>query len=718
MSKSSGWLKVRGLDCPTEEARIRTSLESWPGLHGLEFDLGKGIVRLDFDDARTDLASLSEAIESRCGYGCSRIADPLRTVSGPAAEEPLWRWLLRRGRWILLAAAAGVIGFVASTLDLPTGSRVLYGLSLACSAVWILPKALDAVKRLRLDIFTLVAIAIAGAASLGQWDEAVTVGVLFGVSELLEAYASRRAKVSIQALIDLTPEMAEKLENTGEVRSVAPSELVPGDRVRVRPGQKIPVDGNIQEGSGHVDQSIITGESIPVLVAPGTDVYAGTINNEGLLIVEVRKSWGECVVQKIAQRVQEARATRAPIERLVDRFARYYTPAVVILATLVALIPPLVSTMSGQPADWRNWIMRGLVLLVISCPCALVIATPVAIVSALANAAKHGILVRDGGVIERFGKLTLMAFDKTGTLTRGRPDVVQAENLHDSTGTDSLLVKAAAIGRDGSHLVSRAIVRHAHARDLDIPEASQVSELPGLGATGMISDERILIGSHKYVDQSGLCDARFHDQLTAIESNVGTAVTIANDQGPLGWIRLEDQARPEAAMVVDQLKKLGLRTLMLTGDNQATAKSIGTALGIDEISAGLMPEEKADLIQNQVRNSVAVGMVGDGVNDAPALAAASVGVCMGTVAGAVTSQAADVVLVNDNLASLPRLVALSRATVSIIRSNVAFALVTKVIVVILAVFGLAGFWMAMAADVGVSLLVVSYAMTLLRFEPR
>ncbi len=718
MARSSGWLKVRGLDCPTEEARIREALEAWPGLAALEFDLGKGVVRLEYDDARTDLNALAEAIENRCGYGCSKVADPVRTEARAAADGDSRRWIWDRGKWVLAAAAAGAAGFAAGLIGSESAAKVCYAVSLAFSAMWIAPKAADATKRGRLDIFTLVTLAMAGAASLGQWDEAATVGVLFGVSELLEAYASRRAKVSIQALIDLTPERAERLERNGTVVEVDPLVLVPGDHVRVRPGQKVPVDGSVTDGSGHIDQSIITGESMPVLVGPGTEVYAGTINAEGLLTVEVRKPWGECAVQRIARRVQEARAVRAPIERLVDRFARIYTPAVVILASLVAMVPPLLAISSGHPAAWSEWVLRGLVLLVISCPCALVIATPVAIVSALANAAKNGILVRDGGVIERFGKLSVIAFDKTGTLTLGRPDVVQTEHLHAESSADELLVKAAAVGRGGSHLVSKAIVRHAHSRDLEIPEATQVSEHPGLGAAGTVRNERILVGSHRYLDQSGLCDSRFHDRLAALETEVGTAVAIANEHGPLGWIRLADRPRPEAALAIAGLKQLGLSTMMITGDNQATATAIGGSLGIDDISAGLMPEEKADIVRDVVARSGLVGMVGDGVNDAPALAAASVGVCMGTVAGAVTSQAADVVLVNDSLMSLPRLVSLSRATVGVIRTNVAFALATKVIVVILAILGLAGFWMAMAADVGVSLIVVAHAMTLLRHQPR
>lgn len=715
MAIASGSLKVQGLDCPTEEARIRLALESWPGLVGLDFDLEGGIVHLRFENERTELDALAQGIQSRCGYGCSIASEAV--VSGMASAESC-AWLWSRGRWAILAAVAGLAGFAASHQGADSSGRVGYAVSIGFSAVWILPKAIDAVRRGRLDIFTLVALAIAGAAALGQWDEAATVGVLFGVSEILESYAARRARISIQALIDLAPERAEKIEGDGTIRTVDPSILKPGDMVLVRPGQKIPVDGLIREGASHVDQAIVTGESIPVTVQPGSDIFAGSVNGEGVLTVETTKLWGENVVQRIAKRVQEARATRAQIERLVDRFAQIYTPAVVLIALLVAVAMPVFSILAGRPGHWGVWFERGLVLLVIACPCALVIATPVAIVSALANAAKHGILVRDGGVIERFGQLKLMAFDKTGTLTMGHPDVIAATHLFDASGVDAMLTKAAAIGRDGSHVVSKAILRHVRERDLDIPEATRVSEHPGLGTSGLVREEHIHMGSHRYLDQAGLCDARFHDQLVALENEVGTAVAIANENGPLGWIRLEDRPRHEAAMTIDRLKRLGLRTIMVTGDNHATATSIATTLGIDEIAAGLMPEEKANIVQTAVRTIGPVGMVGDGINDAPALAAASVGICMGTVAGAVTNQAADVVLVNDNLMSLTRMVALSRRTVSVIRSNVAFALVTKVLVLILAVCGFAGFWLAMAADVGVSLIVVAHAMTLLRFDTR
>lgn len=716
-STIDGWLKVQGLDCPTEEARIRNGLENWPGLARLEFDLAGGRLRLEFDPAQTSLAALSQAIEQRCGYGC-RTLDT--TVAPAKASSPSWplQWLGRRGLVVLAAGFAELVGLVVWASGADPAANVLFLVSIVFSMIWIGPRAWDSLRRGRLDIFVLVALAIVGACFLDQIDEAATVGVLFGVSELLESYAARRARVSIQALIDLQPEQAELLDEQGQVQVVDPATLKKGDLVRVRPGQKVPIDGRITMGRTHLDQQVITGESVPVAAEPGSEVFAGTLNGEGVITVEVTRVFDESVVRRIAKRVEEARGLRAPIERMVDQFAARYTPMVVALAGAVILLPPVWHLLNGQPSMWRDWLFRGLVLLVISCPCALVISTPVAIVSALANAARHGMMIRDGRVIEQFGQLALLAFDKTGTLTEGKPEVVETSKDTDGQRDHRMLAKAAALGQEGSHVVSRAIVRHVHELQLDLPAATDVREVPGLGTTGVVGQDRIVMGSHRYLDQEGLCEASFHERLAQIETGLGTIVTVADENGPLGWIRLADQPRADSAEVVKELKKLGIKTIMLTGDNAVTAQSVAGTLGIDEVKARLMPEEKSGLIAELVRQNGLVGMVGDGVNDAPALAAASVGVSMGSIASAVTSQTADVVLMNDRLDSLPRLVRLSRKTVGTIRTNVIFALGSKLVVMVLAMLGIAHFWLAMLADVGVSLLVVANSLKLLRFEPK
>ena len=712
----AGWLKVQGLDCPTEEAKIRGKLETWPGLTGLEFDLGGGRVRVSFNPEQTSLEQVRAAIESQCGYGC-RLEESFQPT---AATSPAtaWQWLGQRGLLVILAGLAELAGLVAWAFAANRLADTCFALSMNFSALWIGPRAWDGLRRGRMDIFLLVFLALIGAVALGQWDEAATVGVLFGVSELLESFAARRARVSIQALIDLQPDQAELLDEQGQVQVVDPSVLKIGDRVRVRPGQKVPIDGKIAEGRTFLDQQVITGESLPVAAEPGSNAFAGTINGDGVIVIEATQMLENTVVRRIAKRVDEARTRRAPIERMVDLFARRYTPMVVVVAALIIVLPPAWHLLHHQPALWHEWLYRGLVLLVIACPCALVISTPVAIVSALANAARHGMMIRDARVIEQFGQISLLAFDKTGTLTLGKPDVTEVSTVSQDIDGNTMLARAAAIGSSGSHVVSRAIVRHAHELNLQIPTAEEVREVPGLGTTGLVGQERIHMGSHRYLDQEGLCQPDFHEGLQTLETAEGTAVAVAGGAGPLGWIRLADQPRAEARDVLKDLKSLNIRTMMLTGDNPVTAEAIARTLGIDDVRARLMPEEKSQILTQLVEKYGLVGMVGDGVNDAPALAAASVGVSMGSIASAVTSQSADVVLINDRLDSLPRLVRLSRKTLRTIRLNVGFALGSKAIVMVFAALGLAHFWLAMMADVGVSLIVVVHSLRLLRFDSK
>ncbi len=719
MPESEGWLQVQGLDCPTEESRIRHGLDQWPGLVRMDFDLSGGRIRVTFDSNQTSLWLLAQAIESRCGYGCGvegAQAEQSQTTTG---QEKPWKWPGNRIGFILLAGVSELVGLVVWWADgLDDVAEGLFLVSMACSLLWIGPRAWGGLRRGRVDIFVLVVMALTGAAVLGQWDEAATVGVLFGVSELLEAYASRRARVSIQALVDLQPDQAEMVGEDGQILVVDPGVIRVGDRVRIRPGQKIPIDGRVVEGLSHLDQQIITGESVPKAVGPGDEAFAGTLNGEGVIVVEATRILNESVIKRIAKKVEEARGQRAPIERMVDQFARRYTPMVVMVAGLVMMMPPVWRILHDQPGNWHEWLFRGLVLLVIACPCALVISTPVAIVSALANAARHGVLIREGRVIEQFGKLEMIAFDKTGTLTLGRPHVVEVRSVSNGLSEMDLVSIAAALGNDGSHVVSRAIVNYAHTMELKIPLADQVREVPGLGSAGLVSNEWIRMGSHRFLDQEGMCEPQFHDELLSAETGVGTSVAVAGRNGPLGWIRLADQERLEAAGALKKLKLLSVKTLMLTGDNESTARSVAASLGIEQVRAELMPEEKALILSELVREYGLVGMVGDGVNDAPALAAASVGISMGSIASAVTSQTADVVLMNDNLNSLPRLIRLSRKTVSVIRANVIFALGSKLIVMILAAIGIAHFWLAMMADVGVSLIVVVNALRLLRYDPK
>jgi Cd2+/Zn2+-exporting ATPase len=502
----------------------------------------------------------------------------------------------------------------------------------------------------------------------------------------------------------------------GSVRLVPASEVRVGDRVHVRSGERIPIDGVVVSGLSSVDQKAITGESIPVPRAPGDPVFAGTVNGDGPLEVEAAGPIGDALVSRIIAQVRDAQATRAPVERRIARFAAFYTPAVIAIAGAIMIVPPLVQLASGVPpasADWRTWFARGLVVLVIACPCALVISTPVAVVSGLAAAARRGILIKGGEFLEEFGRLRALAFDKTGTLTRGEPDVVEVVSAEGSDDAEVLRI-AAALGDRGGHVLGRAIARHARQQSLSVPVADGYTASPGLGASGLVGAVEYHIGSHRYLDEAGLCPPDFHTRLGSAERSAGTAVALCARTGPLGWIRLADQARPEAARVLAELNALGVRTIMLTGDNPPTAAAMARELGIADHRSGLLPADKVSAIAELDARHGPTGMVGDGVNDAPALATARVSVALGGISSGAALETADVVLLADDLTGLPWLVRHSRKTLARIRQNIALALATKALVLVLAALGYAGLGMAIAADLGTSLLVTANALRLLR----
>jgi Zn2+/Cd2+-exporting ATPase len=699
-------IEVQGLDCPTEVNALRAALEGSPGVVGLGFDLIHGVMTVDYEAGATDPARLVRLVAERAGMRA--------TVQGEIEERASWwaRW----GRWAAtggsgLALLAGILLEHLGGRAWP--ARVAFALAIAIGGYELFPKAVRALGRFRLDIHALMALAVVGALALGQWDEAATVAFLFGLSEALEALSLDRARRAIRTLLEVAPEEAEVVGPDGSVRTVAAGEVRAGDRVRVRSGERVPIDGTIVSGRSSVDQKAITGESVPVLREVGDPVFAGTVNGEGALEVEAAGPLGVALISRIIAKVREAQEARAPVERRIERFARVYTPAVVAISLAVMLVPPLIALASGAPAGWHVWFFRGLVVLVIACPCALVIATPVAVASGLAAAARRGILVKGGEFLEAFGRLRVLAFDKTGTLTRGEPDVVEVVSAN-GQGEDDLLRIAAALGDRGGHVLGRAIARHARGMQMHVPVADDYTAHPGLGAQGKVDAVEYHIGSHRYLDEAGLCPPDFHARLGRAEATTGTSVALTAPSGPLGWIRLADRTRPEAAGVLSELHALGLQTVMLTGDNPSTAAAIARELGIAEQRAGLLPADKVSAIAELDARHGPTGMVGDGVNDAPALATARVSVAMGGISSAAALETADVVLMADDLRGLPWLLRHSRRTLAIIRQNIALALATKAIVLILAVLGHANLWMAIAADVGTSLVVIANALRLLR----
>jgi Cd2+/Zn2+-exporting ATPase len=704
MGASRCTLKVEGLDCPVEAGALRDALEGAPGLERIDFDLVYGTMSIHFRSEETSPSQLLRRVVAR-----TRMKATLVDAEETHAPARLRGWLPTIG-----SGAALLAGVVLDWLSAGRGVVLaFYAIAIAVGGIDLFPKAVRAVIRRQLDIHVLMGLAVLGAIALGQWDEAATVAFLFGLSESLEALSLARASSAIRALLEVEPDVAERIAADGKVEVVGAGQVQPGERVRVRAGGRIPVDGTVVSGRSSVDQKAITGESLPILREPGDSVYAGTINGEGALEIAAVAVLGDALISRIIERVRAAQSDRTPIERTIGRFARVYTPMVVALAIAIAVVPPLVSLAIGTSPNWWGWLARSLVLLVVACPCALVIATPVAVASALASAARRGILIKGGSFLEEFGRLRVLAFDKTGTLTRGQPDVIDVV-VAGENGGDDLLRIAAALGDQGGHVLGRAISRHARALLLEVPVAESYAAVPGLGASGTVDSVKYHIGSHRYIDEAGLCPPEFHARLDAADAEHGTSVALTGSAGPLGWIRLADRPRPEAARVLAELKELGISTIMLTGDNPTAAEAVGTEVGILELRSSLLPADKANLITALNAERGPTGMVGDGVNDAPALAAARVSVALGGISSPAAIETADVVLMADDLTNLPWLVRHSRATIRRIRQNIALALAIKAVVMILAVFDHATLGMAILADVGTTVLVTANALRLLR----
>ncbi|MFC3070442.1 heavy metal translocating P-type ATPase [Phenylobacterium soli] len=577
---------------------------------------------------------------------------------------------------------------------------------------YVAPKALYAARRLRPDMNLLMVIAVAGAAGIGEWFEAATVAFLFSLSLTLESWSISRARRAVATLLDLAPPSVRLLRPDGSEAVTPVAEVRPGERFVVAGGERIALDGDVIAGVSTVNQAPITGESVPVEKGVGAQVFAGTINGDGALTVESTRAAGDTTLARIIQLVQQAHTRRAPTEQWVERFARIYTPTVMAMALAVFLGPPLV--FGGA---WADWFYRALVLLVIACPCALVISTPVSIVAALASAARAGVLIKGGAYIELPARLRAVAMDKTGTITRGAPQVVCVIPLAGHS-EEELLARAAALEARSSHPLARAIVDYAGMREVPPQAADDVQVLKGKGLSGRFDGRDFWLGSHRYVVERGQDHAELAERVQRLEADGKTVIVIGNGRHVCGLIAVADTVRPEARQVIAELRAAGVaHVVMLTGDNQATANAIGHEIGVDEVRAELLPEDKVACIEDLVSRYGAVAMVGDGVNDAPALARASLGVAMGAIGSDAAIETADVALMSDDLSRLPWLIRHSRRTLGVIRQNVVFSLGVKATFFILTLFGMASLWGAIAADVGASLLVVLNALRLLRATP-
>jgi Cd2+/Zn2+-exporting ATPase len=553
-------------------------------------------------------------------------------------------------------------------------------------------------------------VAVIGAMFIGEWSEGATVTFLFAFAQILEARSMDRARNAIRALMDLTPPEAV-VRRGGQEARVGVDDVRIADILLVRPGEKIPLDGVVVAGTSPVNQAPITGESLPVEKSAGDDVFAGTINGYGALDIRVTHLRQDTTLARIIALVELAQAQRAPTQAFVERFARYYTPAVIALAIGIAVVPPFVL---GQPLD--TWFYRALVLLVISCPCALVISTPVSVVSAIATAARRGVLIKGGVHLERVGAVRCVAFDKTGTLTKGVPHVVEVIPLNE-TAIDEILEIAAGLEARSEHPVGRAILARAIESDIAVPAAVEFQSIPGRGAEAVVAGHPALVGNHRLIEERGLCDAAIHSKLDALAASGRTAVLVAREGRPLGIIALADRTRESGRDAIELLRRQGVeRVVMLTGDNQASADSLAREVGIDETHAELLPHDKVAVVHTLKQTYGTVAMVGDGVNDAPALAAADVGIAMGVAGTDAALETADIALMADELLKIPFVIRLGRATLRNIQMNVTLSLGLKGIFLALAVMGSATLWMAVVADMGASLLVIANGMRLLRAD--
>jgi Cd2+/Zn2+-exporting ATPase len=688
--------RIDQMDCPTEEQLIRNKLES---MHG--------VVRLDFNLLERELTvyhRLDDPQPIAAALAGLALAPSLLDAGAPVSAVPPALSARLKG----LLAISGLAAVGAEVIAWTTGQEAawpvmaLAALSILSAGLPTLKKGWIALKNLTLNIYFLMSLAVAGAVIIGKWPEAAMVVFLFAVAEAIEALSLERARNAIRSLTALAPETAEvKIGDDWQQQPVAG--VVVGARIRVRTGSRVPLDARVESGRAALDQAPITGESLPVDKQAGDTLYAGSIVTDGVVEASVTAVAGDSTLARIAAAIQNAQSQRAPTQRFVDQFAHYYTPAVVAMGIAVALLGPVL--FGGA---WGDWLYQALVMLVIACPCALVVSTPVTVVSALAAAAKHGILIKGGTFLEGGRLLTVIALDKTGTLTQGKPALTDAVSLGDMPIEQALLI-AASLDEHSTHPVAQALVSGWRERQTDSAALLPVADfgvLNGRGVKGSIDGGPWHLGNHRLVEELGVCSAALEARLAVLENAGKTAIVLCAPSGPVALFGVADTVRPESLQAVAALKALHVEPVMLTGDNPATARAIADQLGIRDARGNLMPEDKQAAIAELKQQHGAVGMVGDGVNDAPALARADIGFAMGAAGTATALETADVAIMDDDPRKIADFISLSRRAGSVLKQNIALALGIKFVFLGLALTGNATLWMAVFADMGASLLVV------------
>lgn len=700
-------LRVSSMDCADEVETVERALKPLPGVRDVRVNLMGGKVAVAHD-ATIRPEQLVEAI------GKAGLKASLDQAGSHEAAH------IQRSRLISVAVSGALtgIGLAAQWSDLaPIPVRIgWFACAITAGGWFIFPKALAAARRRSLDMNVLMTVAVIGAAAIGEWSEGAAVVFLFALSELLESFSVTRARRAIQSLMKLAPETA-LLKRDDEFEEVPVAQVSVGNVIAIRSGARVALDGDVLTGNSAINQAPITGESMPVEKQPGDTVFAGTINGEGSLEVRVTKPHTDTTLARIIHLVEEAQSQKAPSQRFVDTFARYYTPAVFAAALLVWLVPPLLAS-----GNWMAWTYRALVLLVIACPCALVISTPVSIVSGLTALARRGVLIKGGAVLEAVGKLTALATDKTGTITEGRPRVTQVIPFNSKSAGEILRV-AAAIDIHSQHPLAQAVVAFATEQKVTFPRAEHYQARNGRGAEGELDGHHYFVGNHRFAHELAVCSPALELNLAEVEARAQSVVVVGHKPHAdcpgevLGVLAVGDAMRPNATQAVRALHDAGIRqVVMLSGDNQRTVDAIARQVGIDEAHGDLLPEEKVRRVRDLMVHHKYTGMIGDGVNDAPAMAAASVGIAMGAAGTDTAIETADMALMRDDLSQVAEAIRMGHRTVRVIQANIAFALGVKAIFLALALTGHTSLWLAILADTGATLVVIANALRLLKTD--
>lgn len=700
-------LIVQGMDCSDEVTAIQKELRSLSGIRGIEVSLIQGSVSV----AHASNVSSDDLVGAVARTGLKAQVANNKMRHSPTNESRTVQVVA-----VAVSGLLGGVGLVMGWLGIASAliQRGCFAGAIIAGGSLIMPKAWRSLRQLTLDMNVLMTAAVVGAMAIDEWGEAATVVFLFSLSELLESFSLGRARRAIRSLMELAPAIAN-VRRGDTVVEVPVEEVEVGDRVVVKPGSRVPVDGTVSQGASSVNQAPITGESMPVEKNPGDELFAGSVNGEGSLEVAVSKSAPDSTLARIIHLIERAQSQKAPAQRFVDVFARYYTPTVFVFALLVGVLP--VWLFGGDAA---TWVYRALVLLVIACPCALVISTPVSIVSGLTAMARRGVLIKGGAALESLGRLKALATDKTGTITQGRPEV---NAVHGFSGIPQVEVVriAAALDINSTHPLAKAVVRWAENAGIDFPRSECHRARTGRGAEAEVDGRSYFVGNHRFAHELGVCSSELERQLTEIENEAQSAVVVgrlSSGDSPgqvLGILAIGDTIRPDARDAIESLHAAGIRSIvMLSGDNQRTVDAIARQAGIDRAFGDLLPEDKVEHVRKLTDVHAHVGMIGDGINDAPALASASIGIAMGAAGTDTALEAGDVVLMQDDLGKVATAIQLGRRTLRTIQTNIGFALAIKALFLVLALLGYTSLWLAILADTGATLLVVGNALRLLR----